>query len=102
VKHQQYDTRLKAHFGPVQIMSANAALVANQDLYLRGVTWLGWKSIEDSPVLAAPQREGPPAGLVEALVGLGYKTREAKRLASAVEGGTIEEGIRRICAKELV
>ena len=102
--HQQYDLRLRAYFGPTRYMTPADAATINRDLYLSGKTWLGWKAVEDTPrpAVPLPTQPGPPDGLIQALIGLGYKQREAKRLAATVSGGTIEEGIRRICAKELV
>jgi hypothetical protein len=88
-------------------MTQADALAINRDLFLAGRTWLGWKPVErveDHAVPAAPRprAEGPPAGLADALVALGHKRSEAKRLAATIEGGTVEEGIRRLYAKELV
>ena len=95
--HQLFDLRLNAYFGAQKRMTQGDACAENRDLYLAGKIAIGWKRIEQALAPGVPTRKTkPPDGLVEALVGLGYKQREAKRLAGTIDGGTIEDAIRKI------
>jgi hypothetical protein len=94
--YRLYDAKLRvACNAPPVRMTAEAADLANRDLYLDGRKNIGWIPAERVESKQQAPAAEPSPELIAALTGLGFKPKEARKLAAGARG-TTEDALKSI------